>query len=94
MLDMRNHHFSAVADIADLDSNIDDLEWLGSNLHGLTTVVVDDVVINIEDYILDQIKNYSNPLQDSDSFGIDLYQDALSFLVNRIKTNFPNCFKN
>ena len=56
---MQNHHFSAVADIADLDSNVDDLECLGSNLHaptpddeGLTTVVVDDVVINIEDYIL------------------------------------------
>ena len=89
LLDMRNHHFSAVADIADLDSNVDDLEWFGFDPHaptpddeGLTTVVVDDVVIDIEDYILDQIRNYSNPLQDSDSFGIDLYQDVLSFLVN------------
>ena len=36
MLDMRNHHFSAVADIADLDSNVDDLEWFGFDPHAPT----------------------------------------------------------
>ena len=66
-----------------LDSQVEDLEWFGfdpcaptTDDEGLTTVVVDDVVIEIEDRILDQIRNYSN------SFGNDLYQDTLSFLVN------------
>ena len=71
MLNMRCHHFSGATDIADLDSNVAGLEWFAFDPHaptpydeGLTTVVVDDVVTDIEDYIVDQISNYSNPLQD------------------------------
>ena len=55
MLDMQNQHFSAVTDIADLDRNAHDLEWFGFDPHastpddeGLTTVVLEDVVIDIE----------------------------------------------
>lgn len=89
MLDIRNHQLSAVANVADSETGFDDLEWFGFDPYaptpddeGLTTVVVDDVNIDVEDHILNQLINNTNPLQNSDSFGIDLYQDALSFLLN------------
>ena len=89
MLDMRNHQISGVTDVVDSETDIDELDWFGFDPYaptpdddGLTTVVVDDVSIDVEDHILVQLKNSIYPLQNSDSFGVDLYQDAFLFLLN------------
>ncbi|CAB4025148.1 Hypothetical predicted protein [Paramuricea clavata] len=72
MLDIRNHQLSAVANVADSETGFDDLEWFGFDPYaptpddeGLTTVVVDDVNIDVEDHILNQLINNTNPLQNS-----------------------------
>ena len=89
MLDMRNQLITGVSDVADLESDVDDIEWFGFDPYaptpddeGLSTVEVDDVDMNIQDHILDQLRYNINPLSNSDSFGIDLYENALSLLLD------------
>lgn len=91
MLDIRNHLVSGVSDVAGSETDVDDLEWFGFDPsaptpddEGLSTVEVYDIAIEdiVDDHILAQLRNSINPLQNSDSFDIDLYQDCLSFLLN------------
>ena len=96
MLDMRNHQVSGVSDVADLETDIDDLEWFGFDPYaltpddeGLSTVEVGDVNIDTEDHTLAQLQNNTNSVRNSDSFDIDLYQEALSFLLDAGVTGEP-----
>ena len=96
MLDMRNHQVAGVSDVADLETDIDDLEWFGFDPYaltpddeGLSTVEVGDVNIDTEDHTLAQLQNNTNSVRNSDSFDIDLYQEALSFLLDAGVTGEP-----
>lgn len=89
MLDMRNHQQSGVASVVDLETDVNELDWFGFDPYaptpdddGLTTVEVDDIILDMEDHTFDELRNKINPLQNSDSFGLDLYQGALLFLLN------------
>ena len=83
MVDIRNR--SRTSSISVADDQIDDLEWYGYDPDaptptddGLSVVDVDDV--HLPDINLDII-SHINPLAHSDSFGIDIYEQAL-VLIN------------
>ena len=91
MLDIRNHGCTGVSDVAGSDQNVDDLQWFGYDPNapspsddGLSTVEVDDVNVNLPDTTIDQLIHNIDPLAYSDSFGIDIYLQALS-LVSDIR---------
>ncbi len=88
MIDQRNRQLPAVADVADSATNLDDLEWYGYDPNaphptddGLAQVEVEDVQIELNDYVLSQLSRRVDPLVQSDSFGIDLYEETLSILL-------------
>ena len=83
MVDIRNR--SRTSSISVADDQIDDREWYGYDPDaptptddGLSVVDVDDV--HLPDINLDII-SHINPLAHSDSFGIDIYEQAL-VLIN------------
>ena len=66
----------------------DDLEWYGFDPQaphpgddGLSTVVVDDVDIELPEDVAEHLSRDINPLAESNSFGIDLYMEALSIFT-------------
>ena len=68
--------------------SIDDLEWYGFDPQaphpvedGLSTVVVDDVDIEFPEGVAEHLLRDINPLAESNSFGIDLYMEALSIFT-------------
>ena len=88
MLDMRNHELVGVADVLG-DSDLRHLEWFGYDpqapplsYDGLSTVEVEDATIDLSDNVMQQLRNEVDPLEFSDSFGIDLYVKALSIVFN------------
>lgn len=88
MIDQRNRQLPAVADVADSATNLDDLEWYGYDPNaphptddGLAQVEVEDVQIELNDYVLSQLSRRVDPLVQSDSFGIDLYEETLFILL-------------
>ena len=81
MLDVRNH--------GRCDGQVVDLVWYGFDPHapranddGLSTVEIKDVEVNIDENTMTQLRNNIDPRRNSDSFGMDLYQEALSFILN------------
>ena len=81
MLDMRNHELVGVADL--------NLEWFGYDPQapppsddGLSTVEVEDITVDLSYNVMQQLTNEVNPCEFSDSFGIDLYVNALSIVLN------------
>lgn len=87
VLDIRNHSLIGISDIAE-SGDVDDLEWYGFDPFaptpsddGLFTVEVEDVNIDSPINILTLLRQSIDPLQHSDSFGIDLYQNALLVLT-------------
>ena len=88
MIDFRNRQLTAVADVAEGVESIDDLEWYGFDPQathpvddGLSTVVVGDVDIELPEGVAEHLSRDINPLAESNSFGIDLYMEALSIFT-------------
>ena len=84
MIDMRNQMITAVSDVAD-GTNVDNFEWFGYDPNaptpsddGLSVVEVEDVNAHLPHAVFQQLIREVNPLEYSDSFGIDVYQRALS----------------
>lgn len=91
MIDLRNRQLPAVADVVEGMESTDDLEWFGFDPQvprpgddGLSTVVVDDVDIELPEDIGEQLLRVINPLAESSSFGIDLYTQVLEVLTSHI----------
>ena len=86
ILDMRNHTLCGISDVADSNiREVEDLEWYGFDPYaprpqdnGLSTVELDDVDIDNDDDVITILRNSMDPLAFSNSFGIDLYIEALS----------------
>ena len=88
VLDIRNHSVIGISDIAESGEDNDDLEWYGFDPFaptpsddGLSTVEIEDVHVDLASDIVALLRQNVDPLQHSDSFGIDLYQDALVLLT-------------
>jgi len=88
VLDIRNHSLIGISDIAESREDIDYLEWYGFDPFaptpsddGLSTVDVEDVNIDLPIDILTMLRQSIDPLQHSNSFGIDLFQNALLVLT-------------
>ena len=88
VLDIRNHSLVGISDIAESGGDVDDLEWYGYDPFvptpsddGLSTVEVEDVNIDLPIDILTLLRQNIDPLQHSDSFGIDLFQNGLVLLM-------------
>ena len=86
MIDIRNHALSAVADVVQVEPTIDDLEWYGFDPSAptpmdddLPTVVVDDA-IQPPDFVLQELHNSVDTLQESNRYGIDIYTHCLNIL--------------
>lgn len=84
---MIDHDLNAVADVAESAVSNDNLEWYGYDPQaphpsddGLSSVNVDDVAIDIPEEALEQLQREVDPLQESNLYGIDLYQQALNVL--------------
>ena len=83
---MRNHTLCGISDVADSNiREVEDLEWYGFDPYapgpqdnGLSTVELDDVDIDNDDDVIPILRNRMDPLAFSNSFGIDLYIEALS----------------
>ena len=87
MTDLRNHQLMAVADVAEQESFFDDLTWFGYDPSapsplddGLSTVEIEDVDIELPGNLIHDLTAAVNPLQLSNSDGIDLFIDCLNFL--------------
>ena len=87
MIDFRNRQLTAVADVAEGVESVDDLEWYGFDPQtplpgddGLSTVVVDDVDIELPD-VAEHLSRDINLIAESNSFGIDLYMEGLSIFT-------------
>lgn len=84
MIDQRNRDLNAVADVPESAISNDDLQWYGYDPQatlpsddGLSSVNVEGVAVHIPEEVLDQLHREVDPLQESNIFGIDLYQEAL-----------------
>ena len=87
MLDLRNHQLIAVADIAEQEPSFVDLTWYGYDPSaptpmddGLSTVEIEVVDIERPGNVTHDLTAAVNPLQLSNSYGIDLFIDCLNFL--------------
>lgn len=91
MIDFRNRQLTTVADVAEGVESTDDLQWYGFDPQaphpgddGLSTVIVDDVDIELPEDVAEQLSRNSNPLAESNSFGIDLYTHVLQVLISHL----------
>ena len=87
MIDVRNHQLMAVAEIVEQEPSFDYLSWYGYDPSapppmddGLFTVNVEDVEIEIPGNVTHDLRATINPIQLSNSYGIDLFTDCLNFL--------------
>ena len=87
MLHIRNHSLVGISDIAE-SGDVDDLQWYGYDPFaptpsddGLSTVEVEDVNIDLPTDTLALLRQNIDPLQHSDSFEIDLFQNGLLLLM-------------
>ena len=93
MMDLRNHQLMAVADIAEQEPSFDDLTWYGYDPSaptpmddGLTTIEIEDVDIELPGNVIHDLTAAVNPLQLSNSYGIDLFIDCLNFLQSHMSS--------
>ena len=87
VLHIRNHSLVGISDIAE-SGDVDDLQWYGYDPfaptpsdNGLSTVEVEDVNIDLPTDTLALLRQNIDPLQHSDSFEIDLFQNGLLLLM-------------
>ena len=88
MIDLRNEQLTAVADVAGSVNSVDDLEWYGfdpqaphPNDDGLSTVLVHDINFEIPEQLASHLTEHINPLVESNSFGIDIYEQVLEIVL-------------
>lgn len=93
MVDIRNNSIAAVSDFHH-GTAIDDLEWFGyvsdapaPGDDGLSFVQVEDVNFDLPEVVLQEFVREVDPLECSDSFGIDVYQKALSTILNTMESH-------
>ena len=85
MIDLQNQGLTAVADVAGMEHSVEDLYWYGYDPHaprpgddGLSSVVVDNVLLDVPDNVLldvpdnviQQLVHTINPMDPSDNFAI------------------------
>lgn len=87
MLDIRNRTLFGMPAISSIEE-VDNLEWYGFDPYapspdddGLSTVELDDVELDNEDDVFAVLTNNIDPLTYSNSFGIDLYMEALTLFT-------------
>ena len=86
MMSIHNRHLNTVQSLVNVDNEeaVEDLEWFGYDpdvpfpAEDLSMVEVED--IHIEDQLLQTLEEHINPLEQSDSMGIDIYVRALNLL--------------
>lgn len=92
MVDIRNNSIAAVSDFHH-GTAIDDLEWFGYDPDapapgdGLSFVQVEDVNFDLPEVVLQELVREVDPLEYSDSFGIDVYQKALSTILTAMESH-------
>ena len=93
MVDIRNNSIAAVSDFHH-GTAIDDLEWFGYDPDapapgddGLSFVQVEDVNFDLPEIVLQELVREVDPLEYSDSFGIDVYQKALSTILTAMESH-------
>ena len=83
-----NERLAAVADVrGEAEMGDDDLQWYGTDPDGpippddgLNTVEVNDVDIEIPEDVMVRLTNEINPLQVSETFGIDIFQRSVALM--------------
>ena len=97
MIDVRNHQLMAVAEIVEQEPSFYDLSWYGYDPlapspmdDGLSTVNFEDVEIEIPGNVIHDLRATINPIQLSNSYGIELFTDCLNFLQYHIKSLITN----
>ena len=87
MVDIRSHGRTGAVDVSMASEQVDELEWYGYDPNaptpidnGLSIVNVDDILLDLPDVELYDITHNINPLAYSDSFGIDIYEQALNLI--------------
>lgn len=86
---MRNKSIAAVSDFHH-GTAMDDLEWFGYDSEpvpgddGLSFQQVEDVNFDLPEVVLQELVREVDPLEYSDSFGIDVYLKALSTILTAI----------
>ena len=95
MIDRVNGRLAAVADVRS-DANITghEHEWFGFDPDappppddGLSTVEVNEVNLDLPDNFISRLSNEINPLENSSSFAIDIFQRTLEFLENLLSNH-------
>ena len=88
LIDMRNEQLTAVADVTGSVNSIDEFEWYRFDPQaphpgddGLSSVVVDDIDFVIPEELDEQLTNQINPLSESNSFGIELYEQVIEIVT-------------
>ena len=91
MMDQRNQHLSAVADISQVEPSAGDLDWFGFDHlaptpmdDGLPVVLVEDAYIELRETVQQALNEVINPLQVSNRFGIDIYMNCVNFLESSV----------
>lgn len=74
MIDIRNTQLLAVADMLEQEPSVDDLTWYE----------VEDVEIDLPMNLLHDLTVAIDPLQVSNSYGIDLFVQCLNFLQSHV----------
>lgn len=92
MIDKVNTGLCTVAAVSgDINLSSDDLTWYGFDPgaplppdDGLSTVEVNDVDFDVSSEILALMRNEINPLANSSSFGIDIFERGVLFLQHQL----------
>lgn len=89
MIDLRNEQLTAVADVTGSINNVDELEWYGFDPQaphpgddGFSTVTVHDIYFNTPEQLASHLAEHINPLAESNSFGIDMYEQVLEIVLS------------
>lgn len=88
MIDLRNEQLTAVADVAGSVNSVDELEWYGfdpqaphPNDDGVSTALVHDINFEIPEQLASHLTEHINPLAESNSFTIDIYEQVLEIVL-------------
>ena len=90
MMDLRNSYVTHVAEVQEsINSETEDLEWFGMDWYaptpsdeGLSSIEVLDVDVPFNDDVFQNLTANVNPLQYSQSYGIDIFIDAMNLVSN------------
>ena len=90
-MDLRNSYVTHVAEVQEgiNSETLEHLEWFGMDWYaptpsdeGLSTIEVLDVDVPFNDDVFQNLTANVNPLQYSQSYGIDIFIDAMNLVSN------------